>query len=276
MNGLAHSRAARRAFALALVAAAAVTVTRCSSSSPAAPLAPGSNPAAAIPDASLKATAPTAQAPVNDQVVAALAPNTFTAGASTSLYAPMALQYRFQLYNDLGTLVLDSGLMTVPRFTATTTLTPLARYTWRVRAEFQGAAGPWSSTASFRTPQQPPAYNRPIGDWERCAGLHTTALVECVWDKVQPTDSVGDMEVTKRVAWLLRGEGGGLLIKTSGENVVLWAGYSFSATRICFPDGHIYKIIGDAGPGGTNGPGFADNDFVDPSLYVPAIDPKTP
>ena len=83
-------------------------------------------------------------------------------------------------------------------------------------------------------------------------------------------------EVVKRVAWLLRGEGGGLLIKESGENVVRWQGYSFSATRICFPDGHIYKIIGDAGPGGANSPGFSDNDFVDRALYVPAIDPARP
>jgi hypothetical protein len=97
-----------------------------------------------------------------------------------------------------------------------------------------------------------------------------------VWSAVRPIDSVGDMEVTKRVAWLLRGDGGGLLIKGSGENVVQWAGYSLSATRICFPDGHIFKIIGDAGPGGKNSPGFSDNDFVDKSLYVPAIDPSTP
>ena len=46
--------------------------------------------------------------------------------------------------------------------------------------------------------------------------------------------------------------------------------------RICFPDGHIFKIIGDAGPGGGNTPGFDDNNFVDRSLYVPAIDPSKP
>lgn len=257
-------------WALALAAAA----SGCTSSS--TPLAPVPTAATANPDASLKATAPTVQSPVNDQVVAALAPNTFTAGSATSLYASLALQYRFQVFNDAGTLTLDSGPLATPRYTATVTLTPLVRYTWRVRAEFQGTPGPWSSTASFRTPSQPPAYNRPIGDWQRCAGLTTTALVECVWDKVNPTDSVSDMEVTKRVAWLLRGDGAGLLIKTSGENVVLWAGYSFSAARICYPDGHIYKILGDAGPGGANSPGFSDNGFVDPTLYVPAIDPSTP
>jgi hypothetical protein len=56
--------------------------------------------------------------------------------------------------------------------------------------------------------------------------------------------------------------------------VVPWLGINFSGSRVCFPDGHIYKIIGDAGPGGGNSPGWADNDFVEPSLYVAAIDPR--
>jgi hypothetical protein len=255
---------------------AALSLQACSSSS--APLAPAasSSAATAVPDASLKATAPVPQSPLNDARSASLAGMALVATASTSLYTPLTLQYRFQVFNDAGTLALDSGLMSQPRFTITTTLTPVSRYTWRVRAEYQGAAGPWSTTASFTTPLQPPAYNRPIGDWQRCAGLHASSLVECVWDKVQPTDSVSDFEVTKRVAWLLRGEGGGLLIKNGGENIVQWAGYSFSVSRMCFADGHIFKIIGDAGPGGANTPGFADNDFVDLSLFVPAIDPSTP
>jgi hypothetical protein len=29
------------------------------------------------------------------------------------------------------------------------------------------------------------------------------------------------------------------------------------------PDGHIFKLIGDAGPGGSNSPGFGDNGFVE-------------
>jgi hypothetical protein len=256
----------------ALAAACAVA---CSSSS-SAPLAPAAAAPTSIPDASLKASAPTVQSPVNDQRSASLSSTTLVASPATPQYAQVALQYRFQVFSDTGTLVVDSGLMAAPSFTITITLTPLKRYTWRVRAEYQGTAGPWSSTASFTTPQQPPAYNRPIGNWQVCAGLKTGTLVQCVWNAVRPIDSVGDMEVTKRVAWLLRGDGGGLLKKESGENVVRWAGYSLSATRICFPDGHIYKIIGDAGPGGANSPGFGDNGFVDPSLYVPAIDPSTP
>src|SRR4029077_2231566 len=127
----------------------------------------------------------------------------------------------------------------------------------------QGFAGAWSADASFVTPDPPPSFAGQIGNWQACASQsNNTTLAICVWNAIHPTNSVGAFEVVKRVAWLLRGEGAGLLIKASGENVVLWQGFSFSATRVCFPDGHIYKIIGDAGPGGANQPGFADNDFV--------------
>ena len=106
-------------------------------------------------------------------------------------------------------------------------------------------------------------------------GKVTDALVNCVWNFVRPTNSVQDLEVGKRVAWLLRNQGGGLLLKGSGENTVPWLGMTFSASRVCFPrDGHIYKIISDAGPGGGNGPQWADNDFVDPASCVAAIDPR--
>jgi len=253
---------------------AAASFAGCSASS--TPLSPATTTPTTVPDASLKASAPTVQSPINDARSSSLSSTTLAAGAATPQYAQLALQYRFQVFNDASALVVDSGLMAGPTYTVTTTLTPLKRYTWRVRAEYQGAAGPWSSTASFTTPQQPPAYNKPIGNWQACAGLTATALVTCVWDAVRPTDSVGDFEVVKRVAWLLRGQGTGLLIKNSGENVVLWAGYSFSASRMCFADGHLFKLIGDAGPGGANAPGFSDNDFVDPSQCVAAIDPSTP
>ena len=80
-------------------------------------------------------------------------------------------------------------------------------------------------------------------------------------------------EVTKRVAWAYRNQGWGLLIKNGGDNIVPWQGRSFSASRVCLPDGHIYKVLTDVPT--TNGPSFQDNGFVDPSLYVPAIDPNS-
>jgi hypothetical protein len=97
-------------------------------------------------------------------------------------------------------------------------------------------------------------------------------LVECIHDHVHPRDEYQAFEVTKRVAWALRGEGAGLLIKTTGENIVPWRGYIFAAGRIAYPDGHIIKVISDVGPGGANGPIWLDNGFVDRSLYLPALD----
>lgn len=79
-------------------------------------------------------------------------------------------------------------------------------------------------------------------------------------------------EVTKRVAWLLRDEGAGLYVKPSGDNIVSWNGFSFSAGRICFPDGRLIKVVRAIGAG-SNDPGYDDNDFGDPAMYMPAMDP---
>jgi hypothetical protein len=222
-------------------------------------------------------SAPAAQSPTGSQLVGGLTV-TLTAGNATVDQASFTLQYRFEVLNDAATVVEDSGLVAGTSYTTTKTLTPLAKYTWRVRGESQGYAGPWSPAGAFNTPEQPSAYNRPIGDWQNCGGPQTKkeTLVGCVWNAVHPNDSVSDMEVVKRVAWLLRGEGAGLLIKGSGDGTVSWQGYSFSASRICYPDGHIWKILSDAGPGGANGPQWSDNDSVDPTLYVKAIDPAKP
>ena len=150
-------------------------------------------------------------------------------------------------------------------------------YYWHVRAFDAKTLGPWSVTRAFQTvPQQiaapvPPANGG--GNWEQCGSTPGQALSECVVAALRPAHTVaGAFEVTKRIAWLLRGSGGGLLIKNGGENVVLWKGFSFAAARICFPDGHIWKVLSDVPT--TNGPSWQDNDFVDRGLYVPAIDPR--
>ena len=67
----------------------------------------------------------------------------------------------------------------------------------------------------------------PYGNYQKiCGGLHDQALVECLWQLVQPEDEFDAFEITKRYAWILRGEGTGLLIKTGGENIVPWQGYA--------------------------------------------------
>jgi len=260
--------------ALALLLASSLACR--SSSTAATPAAPSAS--ASLNDtvggaggSSLKAAAPVAQSPVNNVTTASLTPTLVVTGGGLT-YASGAVQYRFRVIDDAGAVAKDSGLMSSATWTIPAPLTPTSRYSWIARSEYQGLNGPWSAAATFITPVAP---GNDYGAWEStCRGRVAEALVVCVWNFVRPTNSVEDLEVSKRVAWLLRGSGGGLLIKNSGENVVPWLGINFSATRVCFPDGHIYKIIGDAGPGGANTPGWGDNDFVDPSLYVPAIDPR--
>ena len=124
-------------------------------------------------------------------------------------------------------------------------------------------------------PPPPPAPGDPLFG---CGGIaDRQKLVECIWDHIHPTDHITAFEVTKRVAWALRGEGAGLLIKNGGENIAAWQGHLFSSSRIVYPDGRLVKVIFDAGPGGANGPSWQDGgDHVDPSLYVPAMDPNLP
>jgi hypothetical protein len=123
------------------------------SSSPTSPTSRGTggDAPAAADGSTLKATAPVPASPVNDQQVAE-AP-TLTASASTMKFADGSLQYRFQLFNEAGALAQDSGAVSTPAFRVTAALEFRKRYTWRARAEYQGAGGPWSATASFVSPE---------------------------------------------------------------------------------------------------------------------------
>jgi len=151
-------------------------------------------------------------------------------------------------------------------------------YYWHVRGYDQTILSDWSTVFAFSTPAAPVVApppgggGGPVGDWRSCGSTPGAALVQCVHRAVNPARTVdAAFEVTKRVAWLLRGSGVGLLLKPGGENIVSWKGHSFAAARICYPDGHIYKVLSDVPT--TNGPSWQDNDFVDRSLYFPAIDP---
>jgi hypothetical protein len=162
---------------------------------------------------------------------------------------------------------------------------PDRQFFWRVRMYSFDTVGPWSRVEVFRSPVAPPPPPGPgpgpgpgpiPTDWQSCS-VHVNngeELVRCVHSVIQPgPSSTRAFEVTKRVAWLLRDQGGGLLIKNGGENIISWQGYSFAIGRICFPGGHIFKILTDVGDGGTNGPGWHDEGFVEADRYVPAINP---
>jgi hypothetical protein len=145
----------RSRFTAAGLAALMATTLACShkAESPTAPSGQGGGDAAAAADGStLKTTAPTPIAPVSDQQVNDSP--TLSASVATLKYStPVAFTYRFQVFNAAGTQVQDSGLQPSPSFKVTASLAFKTRHTWRVRAEYQGAVGPWSATASFISPE---------------------------------------------------------------------------------------------------------------------------
>lgn len=105
-------------------------------------------------DATLKVTAPTVISPLNFLKLDKL-PVTMQAGAATGTFgAVTGLSYRFQLMNPAGAVVQESVLAGLS-LDSPSDLTEATKYTWRVRAEAQGAWGPWSSTGSFETPDKP-------------------------------------------------------------------------------------------------------------------------
>jgi len=104
--------------------------------------------------ATLKVSAPTPLAPVADVRLQSVATPTLNAsGAQPTEGGTITPQYRFQLLNDAGTLVQDSGLRSSPSWTPTATLEFDKKYTWQVRAELDGDSGPWSVRGSFLTMQ---------------------------------------------------------------------------------------------------------------------------
>jgi hypothetical protein len=145
---------------------------------------------------------------------------------------------------------------------------------------------PSTTVADSAPPAAPPTSSAPStggsGGGGGGTGGSTTgnaALVACVKKALglpassnQETNITNAFETTKRVAWLLRDSGCGLLIKNGGDNIVTWNGYSFAAGRVCFPDGQIFKVLSDV-EGGTHVPIWDDNGTVDASLYVAPMDP---
>jgi hypothetical protein len=153
--------------------------------------------------------------------------------------------------------------------TGAQTLTPTAPST-----STSAAASTAASTSPASEPASQPAASPQADLLFGCEMTDHYGFVLCIHDHINPTDTASAFEVTKRVAWALRGEGAGLLIKNDGENVVSWQGHNFSAGRICYPDGSLMKVVTDVGAGGVNGASWTANGSVDPSLYVPAISPE--
>ena len=157
----------RRIGALLSMCALVAGVIACRSSnstSPAAPTSTAVKTSADLPadGSTLKAEPAGTVSPINDQKLTS--PVVILSASPASLQfptaAPVALQYRFQVFNPGGTL-LDNALVSGTTYQVTTVLLPNTRHTWRVRPEVQGEGGPWSATASFVT-EDPAIINDPL------------------------------------------------------------------------------------------------------------------
>jgi hypothetical protein len=100
----------------------------------------------------LKITAPTPQSPINNVRLETFTLPALTAAPATATEGGnITPQYRFQLFDDTGKQVAE-GLQNSPNWTPLISPEFDKTYTWQVRAEFQGDAGPWSAKGSFVSP----------------------------------------------------------------------------------------------------------------------------
>jgi len=147
----------RRMLRLAAGLAAVVFTVACAQNpeSPMSPSATDSSTAANPDGSTLKVSAPTPVSPADGAVADSVRP-TVTFANSTGRFTSVAFSYRVQVFNAAGAAIAE---LTVPQgangqtsLGAEADLAFDTEYRWRVRAEFQGEAGPWSSVWSFRTP----------------------------------------------------------------------------------------------------------------------------
>jgi hypothetical protein len=123
------------------------------------PVSPSGSPAgdqgAAADGSTLKASAPTVQSPtggarVEGEIVLKIA-------NAQAKFANVPLSYRFEVFDQSGKKVYDSGQVAgasgSTSHSVKGTLEFNKPHTWRARAEYFSAYGPWSATASFLTPE---------------------------------------------------------------------------------------------------------------------------
>jgi hypothetical protein len=118
---------------------------------PLSPTLPSTSAGAPADGSTLKATTPAPQSPVNDQRLTTNDRPTLTSGSAKATFGDVPLQYRFQLLTSAGALVSESPLLSATNWLVNRDLEFNTKYTWRVRAEYQGSVGSWSSAASFLT-----------------------------------------------------------------------------------------------------------------------------
>ncbi len=139
---------------LALTGVAALTALMLACGKSSTPASPVSPLAASLAESgpsgeTLKIAAPTLLSPANGAQLDTLPTLTWSGAQGT--YASFAVNYEVALFDPTGKTLVDTTVTTTS-YTVTMQLDYAVIDTWRVRATYQGANGPWSGTFSFRTP----------------------------------------------------------------------------------------------------------------------------
>jgi hypothetical protein len=138
---------------LALALAALVSMSACGDD------APGSNPTAPTPtdDVTLKVSAPALVAPVNGIRVSDRRPALNFGAATANFVGAGNFTYRVQVM-DAANAVIHEQTVTALNARCGSDLDTDKDYSWRVRAELEGAVGPWSAAGKFKSPERPVGY----------------------------------------------------------------------------------------------------------------------
>ncbi|HEY3380970.1 MAG TPA: fibronectin type III domain-containing protein [Vicinamibacterales bacterium] len=126
--------------------------------SPTIPSASTASGTAASADGStLKVNAPALTSPIGGIRLTVPQPTLAFQAAAGKYVSGMALRYRVELQNAAGTVV-ETQTGSALSYTVKLGLDVDVIYKWRVRAELEGAYGPWSATETFRSMQIPTGY----------------------------------------------------------------------------------------------------------------------
>ena len=129
----------------------------------------GSSTRAPAQSVLLKASAPALLSPAHATVLAELpAFVTLTVANAEANFVPAVFNHLFEVYDGTNAMMLVasslvSGGTSVTAYGFVGPLAYSTRYQWRVRAELDGAGGPWSATWSFETPDPPAPPMAPAG-----------------------------------------------------------------------------------------------------------------
>jgi len=125
--------------------------------SPVSPSAATGSAAANADGSTLKVSAPEPVSPGEGERTETVRP-TIVFRNSAGRFTSVALSYRVQVFDASGNVIAELGVAQdasgQTSLTADTDLAYDTEYRWRVRAEYQGQAGPWSALRTFVTAQR--------------------------------------------------------------------------------------------------------------------------